>query len=1025
MSFSNAPGTGKATRTIAQLARHLGVPVAMVAKHAETLFKLTKKEARDPDYKLTPHRCLVLRQTLQNEGLLPKAAPRAEAPPPSDVVAPDEPLSPEAVQTTPDPRFSEELMQFGDLPHPLHIHENVLERASETNALSRRVRLVLEHLAAHGRTTVVKGCQGNGNQGWRRSPLGGNNGNQYYLWWAPKGSRHAQSLSLGESDIVVRAIRHHDDHAALEGGDPSDYIAFTAESSRDTSMFESPWTAEQLAFIDSDSPVRVVVGRPGSGKTTVLWHAIETRGHQRVLYITWSRDLVQSAVEHFAAFAPIDARIDAIDYTTFLGEVRGDDVPRRTLAESHEAFVRVAEHLSAKTLGPWAGRLIELHAEIRARLLGRALAHTPSCVEQGGVLRLSDDIYLSERGTPLSAGGIGAEAAQAVLATVNALKERTTLGTLFPELAAALQALTIVRDKPLASALHDIDRIVIDEVQDLTLIETDVIVELCRALARQRGTSPWLLVAGDEGQTVRPSGFDWAALNRLLSQRVYTPRRFPLDENLRCPRRIAAVLERASERYRTVARAIRPTKQGANEGGQHVDARLLHVESHDRAEVLDMLGQLEDIDGAVIITPSHEPPSWLPEDLRDAVLTPADAKGLEYQTVCVLDPGRALTALQSSTKDSSLDEHARRTLIDQLRVALSRATETLAFIDVEASEGALHASRNLLQDCIPLEPTDLPDMLKTEEMLPEERVLARTQEARALLDARPKRAWTRALQAVRMLGDATLPNGVKAPEVRLEAHETLFTLGARLLVDGPPHGLDRSQISRIVNEILPTMALPKLQNAFTELHKFTSIATALPIDLLIATHELGETADWFRRALAGAAQRLRHGLDTAASNPANAASFTGNVEAWVSLTGYLGEAPQEARRLRCLAVETLLKANNLSAAETVHTRIAPPEPALTGRLREAQGRHIEAAEAYQKADKPDDARRNWRLAGRWEKAIALADATSDEGADLTWLQAFERLLKQRPAGHAERLTAAEKKRLQDLVDGGLRRRGKG
>ena len=86
------------------------------------------------------------------------------------------------------------------------------------------------------------------------------------------------------------------------------------------------------------------------------------------------------------------------------------------------------------------------------------------------------------------------------------------------------------------------------------------------------------------------------------------------------------------------------------------------------------------------------------------VLTPADAKGLEYQSVCVLDPGRVLARLEAATgrmathTSQALQEHEHRTAIDQLRVALSRATETLAFIDVAGDDDAHALSAELLED---------------------------------------------------------------------------------------------------------------------------------------------------------------------------------------------------------------------------------------------------------------------------------------------------------------------------------------
>ena len=134
------------------------------------------------------------------------------------------------------------------------------------------------------------------------------------------------------------------------------------------------------------------------------------------------------------------------------------------------------------------------------------------------------------------------------------------------------------------------------------------------------------------------------------------------------------------------------------------------------------------------------------------VLTPADAKGLEYQSVCVLDPGRVLARLEAATgslmTDTSLAlrEQEHRTATDQLRVALSRATESLAFVDVAGDEDAHAQSAELLEDTAPFHADDLVEHL-ADVAPPDERVQARTQDARGLIDTSPGRAWQRACQA--------------------------------------------------------------------------------------------------------------------------------------------------------------------------------------------------------------------------------------------------------------------------------------
>ena len=94
--------------------------------------------------------------------------------------------------------------------------------------------------------------------------------------------------------------------------------------------------------------MRLVHGRPGVGKTTVLWKAVEARNGQRVLYLRWSRELTAAAEEHFRAFAPSDVRMEARDFATFLGELCGTDVARLPLSESLALFAAATARLGRK-----------------------------------------------------------------------------------------------------------------------------------------------------------------------------------------------------------------------------------------------------------------------------------------------------------------------------------------------------------------------------------------------------------------------------------------------------------------------------------------------------------------------------------------------------------------------------------------------------------------------------------------------------------------------------------------------------
>jgi len=993
----------RTTKTIAQLARLLNVDEGEVAKVAGRVL-VNPSASKDRQFKLKPGD---ITQVLQAGGWdlsSPEPAPAEDEAPTSE----DQP-----VDTRPDPPADPTQLHFRELAHPLRVHLEVFDALPGHPRLKKRLGVVLQHLAAHGRTSVVKGLADERNRGWWRSPLGGNQGKQFYLWWASQGARPVKDLDVPAGHLLVRAVRHHDDHSLLEAGGLDEYVPLSQPDLTEDGYVEPAWTAEQLDFVQGDDPVRFVVCRPVVVQTTVLWRAIEARRGERVLYLTWSRELLRTAREHLHAFASEDVQVVDRDFVTLLSELCGLDVPRRSLSESRATLEPVLQRLPPATLGPWAGREGALHAEVRAFLVGRAVPGQPEAVPWGPLVRLDDATYQSVRG---KTGAIGSVAARALLEVAPAIEEAA--GEAFPELVAACQAIERLQANELPSGLASIDRVVVDEAQDLTLLELSVVAELCRAIARTRGTSPWLLLAGDEGQTVRPSGFDWGPVSDLVATRVGTPRKYPLDENLRCPARIAAVIDRASETYVRLTKGRRPTKQRPSLGGQHVDAQLLHVVAERQEDAAVLLERLVDLDDVVVLSPGDELPAWIPEELGELVLTPAQAKGLEYQSVCLLDPGRVLQGLKERLDDPrsrELEEHACRTVIDQLRVALSRATETLAFVDVEPSPDERKASEGLLAGPAPFDPEDLPDHFEEGTISPEERILRRTDEARRLIGERPARAWRRALQAVRLLGDPELPNGVADPEVRFQAERTLLATAARLLVDGIPAGFT----STAVPEAIATTPLEFIGDeefdAFDMLEVWTADRTRPPLDLLDATLGLGEEGDWLRDALTPVAQELRQALDHYATDPNHAHVYVNQVDGWLDLTGSLEDLDEEARRLRCLAAGNLLEAGRVDAAEAILALVVPPEPTLVARLHEARGQYVEAAEVFETLEQRDDALRNWRAVPDWERALQIAPPRSAITQDLRWLRALERVTDQRPEGILDRLTGPERERFEQLL----------
>ena len=883
----------------------------------------------------------------------------------------------------PDPTSDRKQLNFRDLPHSLWLHEDVvdvlkaLDRVGGPN-LRKRLILVLQNLAARGSADPVKVCKGE-NRGWIRSPLGGgSNGMAHYLWWtrADRGQIAAGENVASEKAIWIRAVRDHNDHGLLTAGDiDADYLPLSQDSidGTDQSIGGPPWTDAQQRFISDQSPIRVLYGHPGSGKTLALFGATETRGNQKVLYVSWSRDLTELAEERLAAFASESVDVVTSDFAGLLGTICHTDAPRATYAQSLHSFTDALDrtHISAEELGPWAGREDALYGEFRAILLGRAIPGAAGCTyvnpDPPGrrMARLTDARYREVRG---GSAGVGSTGADAFLRVVDRIQRHVApeLGGIFPELAAAAESIQRLRKNDLPDGFSGFNRIVVDEVQDLTLTELAVIVELCRAIAHgSGGIAPSLLLAGDEGQTVRPVGFEWALLSELLSNSLQAPREFSLGATLRSPERISQVIDNASNLYSWFHREMRPARQQHEAGGQPIEARLFYVEVPDNRAAVTLLERLDFLPGLAIATLENEVPDWVPEQLQDMVLTPAIVKGLEYQAVVVLNPGELLKKLRDGipehTDAPELEEHHRRAAIDRLRVAVSRASETLVFVDVAATDAARGLARELLGDPAVYNAEDLVEILSDPEAETplEDAIRRRIDEVGPLIDQAPGRAWQLAVQSVKQLRSQDSLNSV-SESVRRKGQMALLATAARLLVDGLPQGgsgVRRDEVLDQTEEAIAGLEIPAMGAAFHSLAAWTLDRTMSPFALLDAATALGQEAGWMRSAIRSVSQTLIDSLDRHAKSPQEAGCFAGDVESWLRLTGYAGDVDGTAMELRRNAVTTLLNAGDVGQAERILPRIQPPSPGLTGLHLEAQGKWEAAAEVYAQAGLDEDALR--------------------------------------------------------------------
>ena len=512
--------------------------------------------------------------------------------------------------------------------------------------------------------------------------------------------------------------------------------------------------------------------------------------------------------------------------------------------------------------------------------------------------------------------------------------------------------------------------------------------------------------------------------------------------------RIANVIDRASEMYKNIDKALRPEKQYKQTGAEHVEAQLIHVHTENFQESEKLLEALDQAEDVAVIAP-YGIPEWVSEKYKDMVLLPEDAKGLEYQSVVLLDVGDELDFLNEmndSITCSTMEQEGHRTNIDMLRVALSRATETLAIVDMGTQAGEAAHTAELLREAVPYSVDDLAEYLANRDTAPEERVLARTRDAAVLIESAPVRAWQCACQAKLMLGDANRPNGVADRHVRKEARRTLLATAARLLASGDDRltedGLQRSEITTRALQTVATdiaaaangdgqeratpLQLAEVQ-AVAALERWCKSDEDPGILTLDSWEEMqkhgGRDDDWMHEAIGTITQALRKRIAAGAANREHAHQYTqSNVARWLEATGQKTGVDKRAKQLATLAFDTLIEsARERSTSENEKARIYAEhiinnlehDPQRKAALAELKGQTDNALALYREADADKDVLRILLSTGRWTEAVGLGDEATRR--DLEWMIKLRELVDARPPDHQQRMNLADAEQVRKLL----------
>jgi hypothetical protein len=820
----------------------------------------------------------------------------------------------------------------------------------------------------------------------------------------------------------------------------NNYLPLSVSDIRGEEYGPGPLTPSQAKFAAARQPVRVLKGYPGSGKTTALWHAADSTGAERVLYVTYSRDLAALARDYFDRYCSSHKHFHVVTLPNLIRQLLGLSASVGPPREAQQRFLRELAPFT-RALGPWTNSPVALYDELHAHLAGDALPVTIGRFVAAKQPRVPDKAY-RERRTRF----LGPAATNAAL-DISARLERAETGTLadrfFPELALAWQAAGRLRPGTggappagIDSALMEFDCVAVDEAQDLTPVEAYVLVQLTSLIGSRRRPVPMLL-AGDEAQTVRPTDFEWAWLSDLLHAQLGTPIEFKLSANLRSPRRIAEIVNQVWDLYSRIEKQDRPSGAGYAEIDDDATDQILYCTAVPGPELNELLISLTAREGLALITLEDSIPPFVPEAARAAVLTVSEAKGLDFHSVCVIDAGhhidRIIREQERLRSDSDVEELRKRLAIDQLRVALSRPTERLLWLDVKPSDQVVRLAVSFLNGgayssgVSSSVPAAVLKTLEEDELDAEERVQRCQVDARQYLDVKPEMAWSRAQQAVALLGRPESPAAVQDVAVQKSAHLTLveicFALASRNTKLAPElgrpnlfseairaaHLAHRSGLAAIMRALEGVYR----GNEDDRLQSLAELASVLP-------EHKDEVESWLQVEISARSREWVETLEDALFDGRNAATLLRLLPPFYEALD-LPDRTARTERLRQRAIQSLIKDKRFEPALEALRALPERQPKLEAVCLERLGDLRGAAECYRMSGQLKEALNCYRSVPDLESALCVVRELIEHPAapSLEWMAQLQELVSKRPEKFTKIVTPAEKKILEDLLERAL------
>jgi hypothetical protein len=399
--------------------------------------------------------------------------------------------------------------------------------------------------------------------------------------------------------------------------------------------------------------------------------------------VTYTQQLTDNARTFFEACGVGD-RVEVLTLNTLLQQFHKEHQkqPPPSLSE-FDQFVN--QEFRKNLLGDWRGHSDLLWIEIRAFLYGMALPFDWNRDPIGRVAKsnaiLNRDTYQALRHDVLTG-----EAIEQAHNMAETLKDSHDLSRFFPSVAIAKETLS-----RLSSGSGDNNTklttgfagLIVDEIQDFTLAEIALLTEVARLNSIGNDNRQFaFLLAGDESQTVQPSGFDWGVTKNFVGERLgrNSIPSISLQEQLRSPVQIEALVEKSWNLYsHFLPKGLIPKKKLAqisvtDDFSQANNILWFTVPGgFDWQELFSALH----IDSAVV-----ELENVIDENIKNPLrYTVPEIKGLDREIVVIVGLSQSIARLKEDRNGNTVGHLANRQRIDQIRVALSRSVDLLIIAD--------------------------------------------------------------------------------------------------------------------------------------------------------------------------------------------------------------------------------------------------------------------------------------------------------------------------------------------------------